>query len=78
MKSRSVRRRRGLVALIGIAVLCAIALAPIAVPSFVAVLLPLPILFGLVVSERVERVESAPFQSLARFAPLPSRAPPAA
>ena len=71
-------RNRGFIALVCIVAMLATAMAPVAYGSFCAVLVPLPLLFGIVVSAPLPRTEPThPPSSFVRPT-LPSRAPPAA
>jgi hypothetical protein len=69
-------RNRRLITVVCIVVLFAAAMAPLSSASICAVLVPLPILFGAVVSVRFAAPESVPFPSSCSTPPLPSRAPP--
>ena len=71
-------RNRRLVAVVCIAVLFAVAMAPLtsSATSICAILVPLPILFGAVVSAPLPASEPVLFPSPFSTPPLPSRAPP--
>ena len=74
-------RNRRLIAVVCIVVLLAAAMAPWSSPtgaSIDAILVPLPYLFGAIVSAPLPEPEPVPFPSTFTAAPLPSRAPPAA
>jgi hypothetical protein len=77
-------RNRRLIAGIGIAVLFAVAMAPLTSltalsgASIAAILVPLPALFGAVVSVPLAAPEPVQFPASHVAAPLPSRAPPPA
>ena len=74
----AVRRKRGFVAVVCIAVVLAIAMSPIASGSFAAILAPLDPLFGALVSVPLPPVEPGHPHTVFVLVPLPSRAPPAA
>ena len=71
-------RRRRLLALLCIAALLAVALAPLASGSFCATLVPLTSLSGAIVSVALVLTGQDHLHTLPAFAPLASRAPPAA
>lgn len=71
-------RNRGFIALVCIVAMLATAMAPVAYGSFCAVLVPLPLLFGIVVSAPLPRTEPTHAPSSFVRPTLPSRAPPAA
>jgi hypothetical protein len=78
VRDRVVLRSRGFVALVCIVAMLAASMAPVASGSFCAVLVPLPLLFGIVVSAPLPRTEPAhPPSSFVRPT-LPARAPPVA
>jgi hypothetical protein len=70
------RLRRWLVVLCILVIVASALLAPIAAGAAPSVLVPLPVLFGLVVLALVRGADPAPVWSYLAPAPLPSRAPP--
>src|SRR5262249_2147792 len=74
----SVLRHRRLIAVVCIVVLCAAPMAPLSSTSICAILVPLPPLFGAVVSVPLAEPEPVQFRPPFTAAPLPSRAPPVA
>jgi hypothetical protein len=72
-----VHRSRRVVAAVCIAALFLAAIVPVAAQLFSAVLVPLPPLFGTIVSTGVPAPESVSPEPYPPRAPLPSRAPPA-
>jgi hypothetical protein len=73
-----VHRSRRVVAAICIAALFFAAIVPVAADLFCAILVPLPPLFGTIVSVDAPRPDSISPQPFPPLAPLPSRAPPRA
>jgi len=73
-----VLRNRGFIALVCIVAMLAAAMAPVSSAAFCAVLVPLPLLFGIVLSVPV--LPTAPAHRPSSFVSptLPSRAPPVA
>jgi len=77
-------RKRRLIAVVCIVVVLAAAMAPwssltgLTGASLGAILVPLPHLFGALVSAPLPEPRRVPFPSTFTAAPLPSRAPPAA
>jgi len=75
-RDRAVPRSRGFVALVCIAAMLAAAMAPVASDAFCAVLVPLPLLFGIVLPAPIPLIEPAHRPSSYVSPTLPSRAPP--
>jgi hypothetical protein len=71
-------RERRLVALVCVAVLVAVAMAPLAPVAFCAILVPLGPLFGAVQSGPFATAEKPDRPASPEFTPLPARAPPGA
>jgi hypothetical protein len=72
-----VHRSRRVIAAVCIAALFLAAIVPVAAHLFSAVLVPLPALFGTIVSIDAPAPESVSPEPFPPRAPLPSRAPPA-